>query len=267
MQQPTFTAALRMIQLLPYPLSSYSPGWLMGGIPTRRANRSRGNSQPTRRRPCLLTKNQVRKIGFAGKSSESPSAAALAKFEPDNPGMDLKNYSTGTFDRGAPRWKEALWFAVKCLFFLNPWPWPSALRVTLLRAFGARIGQRVVVRANAHVTFPWRLMVGDDVWIGEEALILSLAPVEIGSNVSISQRAFLCTGSHNFRAPGFHLITKSIKVGSGSWIAAQAFIGPGVTIGPGSMISAGSVVIKDVPPRTIARGNPAVSTAMDQNRN
>jgi len=186
-------------------------------------------------------------------------------FEPDKSTISLKNYSTGSFDRGAAGWKEALWFVVKCLFFLNPLPWPSALRVALLRAFGAEIGRGVVVRANAHITFPWRLTVGDDVWIGEEVFILSLAPVVIGSNVSISQRAFLCTGSHNFRAHGFDLVTKPINVAHGSWIAAQAFIGPGVSIGQGSMICAGSVVTGNVPPRTMARGNPAVLTAVDQN--
>ena len=171
--------------------------------------------------------------------------------------MELKGYTVGDFDRGAPRWREALWVAVKCIFFLNALPWPSALRVALLRMFGASIGDGVVVRSRVNVTYPWRLKVGDYVWFGEEVLVLSLAAVEIGSNVCISQRAFLCTGSHDFRSPGFNLVTKAIGVESGSWIAAQAFIGPGVKIGEGSMVAAGSVVMENVPPRVIVRGNPA----------
>ena len=171
--------------------------------------------------------------------------------------MQLKGYTVGDFDRGAPRWKEALWVFVKFLFFQTAWPWPSALRGSLLRLFGARVGERVVIRGNVNVTYPWRLTLGDDVWIGEEVMILSLAPVVIESSVCVSQRAFLCTGSHDFRSPGFDLVTKGITVRAGSWIAAQAFIGPGVEIGAGSMVCAGSVVSDAVPPRTIVRGNPA----------
>ena len=171
--------------------------------------------------------------------------------------MQLKGYTVGDFDRGAPRWKEALWILVKGAFFLNPLPWPSALRVALLRVFGARVGSGVVIRAHVNVSYPWRLTLGDDVWLGEEVVILSLAPVVIESSVCVSQRAFLCTGSHDFRSEKFTLMVKPIMVRAGSWIAAQAFISPGVEIGQGSMVCAGSVVMENVPPRTIVRGNPA----------
>lgn len=171
--------------------------------------------------------------------------------------MKLRGYTTKAFDRGASPWKEAFWHLVKCVFFLNALPWPSRLRVALLRAFGAKIGRGVVIRANAHITFPWKLTVADDVWIGEETLLLTLAPIVIGSDVCISQRAFLCTGSHDFRSGEFDLITKPIRVGSGCWIAAQAFIAPGVELGSGSMVCAGSIVVRDVPPGKTVRGNPA----------
>jgi len=146
----------------------------------------------------------------------------------------------------------------KWVFFVNPVPWPSGLRIAILRFFGAKIGQRVVIRSNVNITFPWRLQIGDDVWLGEEVLILSLAPVVIESNVCISQRAFLCTGSHDFRTPNFDLITKPITIRASSWVAAQVFVAPGVEIGEGSMVAAGSVVSQDVPPKTLVRGNPAV---------
>lgn len=172
--------------------------------------------------------------------------------------MQLRNYTTGSFQRGRPRWAEAAWMVSKWVFFVNPVPWPSGLRIAILRFFGAKIGQRVVIRSNVNITFPWRLQIGDDVWLGEEVLILSLAPVVIESNVCISQRAFLCTGSHDFRAPNFDLITKPITIRAGSWVAAQVFVAPGVEIGEGSMVAAGSVVSQDVPPKTLVRGNPAV---------
>lgn len=170
----------------------------------------------------------------------------------------LANYQAHDFDRGASRLKESLWFLAKIIFFLTPLPWASALRCALLRAFGASIGNGVVIRGNVNITFPWRLTVGDDVWIGEEVLILSLAQVTIESNVCISQRAFLCTGSHDHGKETFDLITKPITLHEGSWVSAMAFIGPGVELGRGSRVSAGSVVSRNVAEFTAVRGNPAV---------
>ena len=127
----------------------------------------------------------------------------------------------------------------------------------MLRLFGARIGRGVVVRSGVNVTFPWRFIAGDHVWIGEDVLILSLAPVTIGSHVCISQRAFLCTGSHAWRRETFDLRTRAITIGDSVWIAAQAFVGAGVSVGSGSVVSAGTVVTESVPENSLAKGNPA----------
>jgi len=172
--------------------------------------------------------------------------------------IDLSGYSTGDFRRGASPLKEGAWWMVRALFFLTPLPWPSGLRAALLRLFGAEVGRGVVIRAGVNITFPWRFRAGDHVWIGEEALILSLARVSIESNCCISQRAFLCTGSHDFASPAFTLDTRPITIREGSWVAACAFIAPGVSVGPASMVAAGSFALADVPPGVIVRGNPAV---------
>ena len=178
--------------------------------------------------------------------------------------IQLREYDNSDFDRGAPRWKEAAWIVVKIFFFLNPFPWPSQLRAALLRLFGARIGERATIRSGVNVTFPWRIEMGNDVWLGEEVVLLSLAPITIENDVCISQQAFLCTGSHNFRQRAFDLVTLAITIRQGSWIAAQAFIAPGVEIGAGCLISAGSVVLDSVPARSLVRGNPgAVVKALE----
>ncbi len=171
--------------------------------------------------------------------------------------IDLRRFSNQGFDRGAPRWREALWVGVRCLFFENPLPVPSGWRVRILRWFGARVGERVVIRSQVKITFPWRLRVGNDVWIGDGVWILSLAPVTVGDSVCLSQRCFLCSGSHDYRVDTFDLITKPIEIRSSSWIAADAFVGPGVTVGPGSVLAAGGVATRTVPPHTLAGGNPA----------
>jgi len=171
--------------------------------------------------------------------------------------IDLSRFSTSDFDRGASRFKEMLWVLVRTLFFLTSFPWPSVLRVFLLRLFGARVGQSVVIRSNVNIWFPWRLNVGDYVWLGEEVFILNLASVKIESHVCISQRAFICTGSHDYQKSEFPMINKPIVVHSGVWIAAQVFVGPGVEIGAQSVVSAGSIILKDVPSNVVVQGNPA----------
>ena len=147
---------------------------------------------------------------------------------------------------------------VRCLFFMSAFPLPSAWRVFWLRRFGAKIGRGVIIRSRVNIHFPWRLKVGDHVWLGEECWLLSLAPIVIESHVCISQRAFLCTGNHDYKSPTFDLVVKPIRVETGAWIGASALIGPGVTVGSHAVLTAGSVATDDLQPFGIYRGNPAV---------
>lgn len=155
--------------------------------------------------------------------------------------MDLAKFDNGGFDRGVPRWVELLWWGVRSLFFAPWFPIPSCVKVWWLRLFGARVGSGVVIRSRVNITFPWRFECGDHVWIGDEVMVLSLGRVRLGSSVCVSQRAFLCTGSHDFRAEGFDLVVRPIEVGDGSWVGAQAFLPPGAVVPAGTMVKAGVV--------------------------
>jgi hypothetical protein len=104
-------------------------------------------------------------------------------------------------DRGRSGWVEALWYLLKCAFFLSALPWPAGLKCGLLRRFGAKIGSGVYIKPRVNIHFPWKLEIGDHSWIGEEVFLLNLEPIVIGSHCCISQRAFLCTGNHDFRRP------------------------------------------------------------------
>jgi len=172
--------------------------------------------------------------------------------------VDLSSYSPGRFDRGASKARELIWLFVNLVLFrLCPLSL-SPLKRTMLRAFGARIGRNVTIKPQVKITFPWKLEIGDHVWLGEECWLLNLERITIGNNVCISQRAFLCTGSHNHKLPTFDLITKPVTVKDGAWIGAGAWVGPGVTVGNHAVLAAGSVATKNLEPFGIYRGNPAV---------
>ena len=172
--------------------------------------------------------------------------------------VDLSKFSTRSFDRGAGPLKEGLWIlASQFLFRLCPFKL-SGLKCAVLRAFGAKVGRGVVIKPRVTITFPWKLTLGDHVWLGEECWLLNLAPIAIQSHVCISQRAFLCTGNHDYKSPTFDLITRAISVEQGAWIGAAAFVGPGVAVGSHAVLAAGSVATSDLQAFGIYRGNPAV---------
>src|SRR6516162_6346266 len=121
-------------------------------------------------------------------------------------------------DRGRPIWFVAFWYMVKCLLFLSHWPFPSRLKCVLLRSFGARIGKGVLIKPRVNIHFPWKLTVGDFTWIGEEVFILNFEPVCIGAHCCISQRAFLCTGNHDYRQEHMPYRNAPITIEDGAWI-------------------------------------------------
>lgn len=171
--------------------------------------------------------------------------------------VDLSRFSAARFDRAASKLKEGLWIVVSLtLFRLCPVSF-SGLKCLVLRGFGARVGRGVVIKPQVKITFPWKLTIGDHVWLGEECWILNLDLVRIDSNVCISQRAFLCTGNHDYSRSTFDLITQPIHIEQGAWVGAGAFVGPGVTVGTHAVLSACSTASTDLVPWTIYRGNPA----------
>lgn len=159
----------------------------------------------------------------------------------------LRGFTGAGYDKGRPRLVQAAWFAVLNLVFVKWW-FPARWRPVLLRAFGARIGRRVLIRQRVRVHWPWRLDVGDDVWIGEDAWLLNLERISIGSNACVSQGALLCTGSHRRHSPTFEFDNGPIRLEPGAWVAARAVVLRGVTVGRGAVVGAAAIAHRDIAP-------------------
>jgi putative colanic acid biosynthesis acetyltransferase WcaF len=132
-----------------------------------------------------------------------------------------------------------------------------AWRCLILRGFGARVGERVAIYPSARIWAPWNLSVDAGATIGGGAAIYNVDRVEIGKYAVISQGAHLCTASHAHDSPGFELVTAPILIEDEAWVAAEAFVGPGVTVGMAAVVGARAVAVKSVDERAIVVGNPA----------
>ena len=127
----------------------------------------------------------------------------------------------------------------------------------MLTHFGAKIGHWSNVMLGVKIRDPRNLEIGAFTSVARGVNFYNAAKITIGENCVISQRAFFCTATHDFRQKEFPLVCKPITVGNGVWIAMDAFILPGVTIGDGAAVGARSVVAKDVPSGAVVAGNPA----------
>jgi putative colanic acid biosynthesis acetyltransferase WcaF len=177
--------------------------------------------------------------------------------------VDLRLFSTrnglpGGDDKGGRGFLiRAIWMLVNAVVFLNPVLPAYALKRAILRAFGAQIGDGVIIKPSVNIKYPWFLKVGDHCWIGERAWLDSSSPLTIGSHVVISQGCYLCCGTHDWQDPGMGSVQAPILVEDGAWIAAFARIAGGVTVGQEAMVAMGAVVFTDCEPRGTYRGNPA----------
>jgi putative colanic acid biosynthesis acetyltransferase WcaF len=173
--------------------------------------------------------------------------------------VDLSTYDNSWYSPGRSRWVQALWFFIGLPLLRSTWIPSSGFRRWLLRAFGCLIGEGVVIKPGVRVKYPWLIEIGDHTWIGEDVWIDNIGSVQIGSNVCISQAAYLCTGNHDWTDPSFALLIGPIILRDGAWVGARCLIGPGVEMAECSVAGAGSVVTGKLRAFTVYAGNPAVA--------
>jgi putative colanic acid biosynthesis acetyltransferase WcaF len=153
--------------------------------------------------------------------------------------------------------RKALWMMVQGTVFRFSPARVNGWRRMWLKMFGAKVAGTAVIRPTAQIRHPWLLEMGEFSCLAENVHIYNLGPVSIGDHTVISQNTHVCNGTHDYTKPNLPLQRPTCKIGSGVWICADAFIGPGVTIGDNVIVAARGVVTKDVAAATIVGGNPA----------
>lgn len=153
--------------------------------------------------------------------------------------------------------RRVMWMFVQAVLFRPSFHNWYGWRRLLLRCFGAKIGRRARFRPSVWIEMPWNIEAGELCAVGDHAILYSLGKIRIGRLVVISQYAHLCAGTHDYRQKSFPLLTPAIEIGDEAWVAADAFVGPGVKVGARAVVGARSTVIKDVPSNAVVVGNPA----------
>jgi putative colanic acid biosynthesis acetyltransferase WcaF len=150
-----------------------------------------------------------------------------------------------------------LWWIVQAILFRPSPQFMYSWRRFLMRLFGAKVGKNVILRPSMHTQFPWKVSIGENSWIGDDVVLYSLGRIEIGANVVVSQKSYLCTGSHDYQVNTFPIYAKPIILEDECWLATDVYVGPGVTIGKGTVVGARSSVFKSLPENKVCVGSPA----------
>jgi putative colanic acid biosynthesis acetyltransferase WcaF len=134
--------------------------------------------------------------------------------------------------------------------FFNVW------RIYLLKLFGAKIKKGSIVHSSVIIPAPWKLCMGILSTIGPDVK-LHIGYTNIGNKVTISQRTYLCSATHDHRSINMPFIFGKIIIEDFVWIGAESFIMANTTIHEGAVVGARSAVFKDVESWSIVGGNPA----------
>jgi putative colanic acid biosynthesis acetyltransferase WcaF len=171
--------------------------------------------------------------------------------------VDLSKFDKGDYNPG-PKGKILLWSFFNYFILNAAFPWPQAFKRKLLILFGAKIGTGLILKIKVRVKYPWRLIIGNNCWIGESVWIDNLENVTLGNNVCLSQGAVLLTGNHDYKMAPFPYRLGAIILEDGVWIGAQSVVCAGVICKSHSILTVNSVAGKNLDAWGIYSGNPAV---------
>jgi putative colanic acid biosynthesis acetyltransferase WcaF len=169
----------------------------------------------------------------------------------------LKTFRTQNFDKGKGKLIQLLWIFINAVLISSSWFVFKQPKLILLRLFGAKIGKGVILKLNVNIKFPWKLQIGNDVWIGDGVWIDNLDEVTIGNDVCLSQGVLLLTGNHDYKSTTFDYKNAPIIIEDGVWIGAKSVVCSGVICKSHSILTVGSVATKMLDADSIYQGNPA----------
>jgi maltose O-acetyltransferase len=145
----------------------------------------------------------------------------------------------------------------------------AARRAILTRLLGS-VGDEVWIESPFFCDYGVHVHIGPTTFVNANCVFLDSAEIRIGANVLIAPSVQLLTATHplvaaerivpleerkNGRSP-YRTHARPITIGDDAWIGAGTIVFPGVTIGAASAIGAGSLVTTDIPPHSLAFGQP-----------
>jgi maltose O-acetyltransferase len=133
-------------------------------------------------------------------------------------------------------------------------------RAALLRQLFGAVGDGADIQPQFACDYGYNIRIGRNAFINYNCVFLDCGPIEIGDDLQMGPAVQLYTGFHpldrRVRQSGLES-ARPIRIGDAVWIGGGAIILAGVTIGDGCVVGAGSVVVRDLPPSSLAVGNPA----------
>lgn len=187
-------------------------------------------------------------------NSDAPTARPEGPADPVSEGRSRQLFNAHNPSRTL---REVAWSIICGIFFRWSPNRFGGWRRWLLRCFGARVAAASFVDRSVVVRCPWNLTLGNECVVHHNVILDCMGPIVLGHGSRISQYSHLCTRTHDYREATMQVLSRSIVLGEFVWIAADAYVGPGVTIGARTIVGARSSVLRDLPAAVTAVGEPA----------
>ncbi len=171
-----------------------------------------------------------------------------------------KSYAEMLYQPGDPELVADRDITIKKLYeYNNINPLDRESRNKAIKDILGKTGENCIVEQPFFCTYGYNTTVGDNFFLNVNGKLMDSGKITIGNNVFIAPNVCIITEEHAMdveqRNAGLEY-THPVTIEDNVWICTGSLILPGVTIGEGSIIGAGSVVTKNIPPKSLAVGNP-----------